>query len=318
MLEPSPVFDSSNLRAPVQRNRKSASTGGGRAWSDQEVIAFAYRSHVTFTYNILQEAYLIETRNQKMPYKHIAVHLKKTELACRLHYHQLSYGNKTRRRTVSVSSFGSTEWPSPSSLDRRMHGTPQRQLPAFSLPSTPETYAPTMNSQSTSPQNHIPILPKPHPISPEPVKQIKALRLITDDVKQFKERQVIDTARLNQIYDAHRVQFWSMIALNYGCNLSPATLEEAWRHSQGAFQSNLPPTPCTSPRSPEAPSIPRISATTVAEHGTGFTPINTPRSSVSAPSAADKGTFSISFLLTADKEVRSPSQDKKLRDLDMR
>lgn len=39
-----------------------------------------------------QENYLLQTRMQKMPYKHIAAHLKKTELACRLHYHQLSHG----------------------------------------------------------------------------------------------------------------------------------------------------------------------------------------------------------------------------------
>lgn len=246
-----------------------------------------------------------------MPYKHIAVHLKKTELACRLHYHQLSYGNKNRRRAASTSSIGPIDWSSASPLDYRMQGTPQKQLPTFSMPSTLETYGSTSNNQSTSPQNHIPILPKPHPASRRPAQQTKALRLITEDIKQFKERQIIDTARLNQIYDAHRVPFWSMIARNYGCNLSPATLEEAWRQSQGVFQSNLPPTPCTSPQNSGSPSIPRGHAAAVAaDHSEGFTPINTPRSSVSAP-GADKGTFPISFLLTADKEVRSPSQEKK-------
>lgn len=43
-----------------------------------------------------------------MPYKHIAAHLKKTELACRLHYHQLSHGsNRRKQRTTSVSSGSS-------------------------------------------------------------------------------------------------------------------------------------------------------------------------------------------------------------------
>src|SRR5438034_7402667 len=37
-------------------------------------------------------------------YKHIATHLRKTELACRLHYHQMSYGSNRRRRTESMSS----------------------------------------------------------------------------------------------------------------------------------------------------------------------------------------------------------------------
>ena len=253
-----------------------------------------------------------------MPYKHIAVHLKKTELACRLHYHQLSYGNKIRRRAASISSIGSTEWSSASPLERRMQGSAQRQLPVFSLPSTPETHHPANNNQSTSPQNHIPILPKPHPTSQRTVQPAKALRLVTEDIKEFKERQVIDTAKLNRIYDAHRVSFWSTIAHNYGCNLSPATLEEAWRQSQGAIQNNLPPTPCTSPQSPEAPSIPKMPAAAMVDYGKGFTPVNTPRSSISAPGATDRGTFAISFLLTADKEVRSPSQEKKHREYEMR
>lgn len=60
-----------------------------------------------------QEVYLLQTRLQKMPYKHIAAHLKKTELACRLHYHQLSHGSNRRKRTTSVSSGSSTGGHSP-------------------------------------------------------------------------------------------------------------------------------------------------------------------------------------------------------------
>ncbi|KKA30284.1 hypothetical protein TD95_003882 [Thielaviopsis punctulata] len=79
----------------VNKNRKMASTGGGRAWSEEE------------------EVYLLQTRMQKMPYKHIAAHLKKTELACRLHYHQLSHGPNRRKRTTSVSSGSSSHSHSP-------------------------------------------------------------------------------------------------------------------------------------------------------------------------------------------------------------
>lgn len=43
-----------------------------------------------------------------MPYKHIAAYLKKTELACRLHYHQLSHGsNRRKRNSPDASSTGS-------------------------------------------------------------------------------------------------------------------------------------------------------------------------------------------------------------------
>ncbi|PHH85734.1 hypothetical protein CDD83_11238 [Cordyceps sp. RAO-2017] len=77
----------------VSKSKKIALTGSGRAWREDE------------------EAYLLQTRMQKMPYKHIAAHLNKTELACRLHYHQLSHGSTRRKRTTSCSS-GSSDQPS--------------------------------------------------------------------------------------------------------------------------------------------------------------------------------------------------------------
>ncbi|KAJ6784481.1 hypothetical protein PWT90_05602 [Aphanocladium album] len=75
------------------RNKKNSMTGGGRAWREDE------------------EAYLLRTRLQKMPYKHIAAHLNKTELACRLHYHQLSHGSSRRKRTASSSSGSDQQSP---------------------------------------------------------------------------------------------------------------------------------------------------------------------------------------------------------------
>ncbi|KJZ72070.1 hypothetical protein HIM_08525 [Hirsutella minnesotensis 3608] len=73
----------------VTKSKKIALTGSGRAWREDE------------------EAYLLQTRLQKMPYKHIAAHLNKTELACRLHYHQLSHGSARRKRATSCSSGSS-------------------------------------------------------------------------------------------------------------------------------------------------------------------------------------------------------------------
>lgn len=72
------------------------------------LLSFGQASSIS---NISQEAYLIQTRMQKMPYKHIAAHLKKTELACRLHFHQLSHGSNRRKRTTSLSSHGSNQSP---------------------------------------------------------------------------------------------------------------------------------------------------------------------------------------------------------------
>ncbi|EFX05193.1 hypothetical protein CMQ_7755 [Grosmannia clavigera kw1407] len=102
----------------VSKNRKPASTGGGRAWSDDE------------------EVYLLQTRLQKMPYKHIAAHLKKTELACRLHYHQLSHGSNRRKRTTSVSSASSGGCHSP--------------ILSASVPSPIHEYSPTPSPPGSS------------------------------------------------------------------------------------------------------------------------------------------------------------------------
>ncbi|AEO57266.1 hypothetical protein MYCTH_2061546 [Thermothelomyces thermophilus ATCC 42464] len=145
----------------INKNRKAASTGGGRAWSEDE------------------EAYLLRTRMQKMPYKHIAAHLKKTELACRLHYHQLSHGSNRRKRTTSTSSGSSnsshspvlqTSMPSPI----REHGgaTSRSVSPLDSIyrSNSPGGIQLPSIMSATAPNNHSPrlptILPKPASMSP--------------------------------------------------------------------------------------------------------------------------------------------------------
>ena len=81
-----------------------------------------------------------------MPYKHIAAHLKKTELACRLHYHQLSHGSNRRKRTTSVSSGSSTSGHSPilqtsiPSPIREHEGSSSRSV---SPPGSATSYGPT-------------------------------------------------------------------------------------------------------------------------------------------------------------------------------
>lgn len=47
-----------------------------------------------------------------MPYKFIAGHLRKAGLACRLHYHQMSYGNCPRWHAGSTTS-STTSFPYP-------------------------------------------------------------------------------------------------------------------------------------------------------------------------------------------------------------
>ncbi|KAL8797608.1 MAG: hypothetical protein Q9182_007181 [Xanthomendoza sp. 2 TL-2023] len=288
MEDVSPSSTSRELESPsTKQHRKSISTGGGRAWSHEE------------------ENYLIETRMHKMPYKHIATTLKKTELACRLHYHQLSFGSKRRRRTASATSFPSCAGSPITLAEGRRREIPQQSLPSLSWLATPiEAPKETIQEAFKSPQSHIPILPKPTSSRPAP-PSTRGLRLITEGIEQFK-KPMVDPARLDRIYDAHRLHFWSMIARSYGGNHSPTDLEQAWCKAHSIDGSNLPPTPTASPDESSKPVSSVLGApfSAVAEYSKGFTSINrasVPMSAVAAPHGRS-GSFAIANLLTEDKE----------------
>lgn len=250
-----------------------------------------------------------------MPYKHIASQLKKTELACRLHYHQLSFGSKSRRHSqLPIHSHERSSAPPPVQSRTK---APQRELPSFSPPaSPPETteYSPSETSSQT-PQSHKPVLPKPVASIHRRISETQSLRLVTQDMDRLPEREHVDTAKLDRIYDAHRLHFWSTIARNYGCNLSPATLEEAWCRSHGLSVSKFPPTPGGSPHDSQAPSnmVSGASISAVTDSGKGFTPINGSENPSKA-TAPRQNSFAISSLLTEDREVRSPGREKKVED----
>ncbi|CAF9903541.1 MAG: hypothetical protein GOMPHAMPRED_000358 [Gomphillus americanus] len=254
-----------------------SSTGGGRAWSEEE------------------ENYLIETRQHKMPYKHIAAHLQKTELACRLHYHQLSFGTKRRRRG---SSSASSARSNPPSLNPESAYISQRPLPALSPPESPGRTR-TINSRDSSPNNPVPILPKPV-FGPQPMTMhSNALRLITQDVERMDESTRIDKERLLQIYDAHRGPFWCMLAAEYGDNVDPMVLEDAWRKLSATQIGFLPPTPPN--RSPHTPNS-RPMTTLEAPLPSIFAPVNMPKI---GPVLPPRNTFAISSLLTDNKDIRN-------------
>lgn len=256
----------------VTKHRKAASTGGGRAWSEDE------------------EVYLLQTRLQKMPYKHIAAHLKKTELACRLHYHQLSHGSNRRKRTTSVSS-GSSAGHSPilpAVIPAPIQESSSREI---TPPGSAGSYGPDSPRQQTSVQlpsimgrpstsPHLPaILPKPTTIrsattissspsgfptthsdslrnlgpsafpQPPPISQGPALRL---DCSLPPPSTHVDILRLQSIYTTHRSSFWSAIAAEYGGGVSPIVLEQAWKASMFSAGNQTPITPVTSPNDRES------------------------------------------------------------------
>ena len=194
--------------------------------------------------NNQQENYLLQTRMQKMPYKHIAAHLKKTELACRLHYHQLSHGSHRRRRNSSVSSTASFGSVAQSVCSM---GTDD-EFSQSSRHTSPMSYAGASHMRSASVtaspgrSQHKILLPKPRTLTPQGSPEPhNGLRINTEVTYHPR---IVDTERLRAIYESRRQQFWSTVAADYGADVSPAQLEEIWRSSTSGVR---PPTPDASP-----------------------------------------------------------------------
>ncbi len=181
-----------------------------------------------------------------MPYKHIAAHLKKTELACRLHYHQLSHGSHRRRRTSSVSSVASCSSAGQSSSygqapEHDNYSQSSRHSSPMSFTGSPHIRDSSLTASPGRAQHKI-LLPKPRTHTPsESPEPYGGLRLNTEVAHQPK---VVDTDRLRSIYEARRNQFWATVAADYGADVSPAQLEEIWRNGNNAIR---PPTPDASP-----------------------------------------------------------------------
>lgn len=280
-----------------------------------------------------------------MPYKHIAAHLKKTELACRLHYHQLSHGTNRRKRAASISSCSSGR--SPLTPDQRM--SPDVEV-AASL-ATPElSPVEPQSSQlwniredcpkfsnpfgsNSPPMSQKPLLPKPVSTMPHHARAInKSLRLdCRTNIGQ--SRPIINKQRLREVYDAHRSSFWKMIAADYGEDIHPAVLEEAWRegasesqqHREEHFQQrrhSVEPTrrlchsalPSLVHESRERGFSPINRASSAAPapsgHARSYTlPTPTPTSSASSSISAGPGPMratAIANLLTDDVEMARP------------
>ncbi|KAL7947022.1 hypothetical protein V8C42DRAFT_299615 [Trichoderma barbatum] len=240
----------------VTKSRKTTHTGGGRAWSEAE------------------EHYLVETRLQKVPYKQIAVHLNKTELACRLHYHQITTGR--RKESISESSPEMTA-QRPSSVAPPVL-PPASQLPTehVSMHRRAESYSSTSSGGSVQLPSIVDnwafptlpiILPKPAAmpdLSSHSVPRYREDLVYLEPHAQANQHHDmhggfslpstatqpparVDVSRLHAIYNTHRATFWDAVARDYGLNASPDMLETAWKLNQRS-QSVMPPTPATSPK----------------------------------------------------------------------
>ncbi|MCJ1365728.1 hypothetical protein MMC16_004853 [Acarospora aff. strigata] len=250
-----------------------------------------------------------------MPYKAIAAHLHKTDLACRLHYHQLGIPNGRPKRTLSVSS---SSVASQSSLSVSQPPTPEMtrsSSPPVKVSDGPGRQSPISHeiaSVTASPPHHdVTILPKPASM---PYQRWNALRLDTVNLSADEEQSKpeVDEGRLRLIYETHRSRFWSQVAADYGSNIAPATLEKAWGSMSTAAVGTYPlPTPCVSPQSDvAAPSVLNLTVSALSDHDgpRGFCAINVGSAACPTSMVAEKSAFPISSLLTEEKEVRSSTR----------
>ena len=236
-----------------------------------------------------QEAFLLRTRMQKMPYKQIAAQLKKTELACRLHYHQLAHGSHRRRRTSSVCSIGSTRSADVALSMSRYHVN--HEYAPITPAHSPRLGSPINTLQGASPANRFSavnsspahglsskmLLPKPHLLKQTTSRSATPdslngsaiggpLRINTADVLLARGASLsvppqpgtkVNVEKLRAIYESRRQAFWADIAAEYGADVTAAELEHVWRH--GTHLSR-PPTPDDSPDS-NVGSVTSVSST---------------------------------------------------------
>lgn len=150
---------------------------------------------------------MIQTRMQKMPYKHIAAHLKKTELACRLHFHQLSHGSHRRRR-ASTSTNSST------SSTSSKYSMSQLPLPVFDSNGFPNGSPPNAYHQmpgagygapmhnGRGPQHKM-LLPKPPTITPDSSPDRYSALRIDMPGAHLGAPSSVDIDRLDSLYNSH-------------------------------------------------------------------------------------------------------------------
>lgn len=250
-----------------------------------------------------------------MPYKHIAAHLKKTELACRLHYHQMSYGNNNRRRSDSVSSIGSFNSISAGGeLADNTHIT--RLSPVLSPRSSPEPSqrAPSDDASQQSHRAPVPILPKPDRHNTPTTLEPSVTRNYEANVAGYRKedhQSYIDMSRLHAIYEAYSASFWSKISTEYSRDsreINPKWAEKAIMSSfsHSPLRGHLPPTPHGSPAASPEPQQ-DFTSNTLPAMNRGFRAVNQPKPAEPIRrSSADR--CSVSALLTVEREVRPSHQ----------
>ncbi|KAA8913423.1 hypothetical protein FN846DRAFT_930035 [Sphaerosporella brunnea] len=284
----------------VSKGRKGAAAGGGKAWTAAE------------------EVYLLQKRLDRVAYKKIASHLEKTELACRLHYHQLSHGGNRRKRNNSVSSNGSnTSAPSPAA-------SPSAASPSAASPSATKSFATT----SFSPVNAAGAIQKPgtpstamskikgKPLLPKPADgPATGAGAISMPHRQNNAKgkplrvncnpDAVDKEKLKRLVKANEHKFWEMIAAQYGEPVDGEQLRNIWQKGMGI---EAPPTPAISPSSQASSPTVEICMEEANMHTIATV------SEVSTPSSVSLSPTAVAFSVSEVASIREEAMDDLLEE----
>ena len=207
-----------------------------------------------------------------MPYKHIAARLHKTELACRLHYHQMAYGSNRPRRTTSVANTtdvsqalllmkqsptsNSNTPPTTATSSRSSEGSPECRLSRYNL-TPPSAYDKTNVLPLPRSHNHDSVLSTSLALNQD--LRIDTKFTISSEPRLYKSRAP-DRDKVRQLYGRHRQHLWQGIAREYSPDMR-FTADEleasflAGHHGPNTPEDSPPQTPPLSPRCLPEPVI---------------------------------------------------------------
>ncbi|KAK5945486.1 hypothetical protein PMZ80_002691 [Knufia obscura] len=179
-----------------------------------------------------EERILLQLRVDRVPYKQIGARLRKTDLACRLHFHQMLTAQKTPESLPGRSIYFLSGGHPP-----EVH----RLAPPVTSSNAPATRSSLPASTSNTPKHTMAMLLPPFENSPTHQRssscprtgmtQPSSWRQTPSPYASVQQREnPVDLGRLGRIYREHAGHFWSRIAEKYsdGGHLSPSELELAF------------------------------------------------------------------------------------------
>jgi len=249
-------------------------------------------------------------RLERVAYKKIASHLDKTELACRLHYHQLSHGGNRRKRNSSVSSTSSST-PVASPATSPAAASPLSATKPFIATSFSPVNAAGAIQKAGTPSNPLskikgkPLLPKPADAATSGAGAVATPR--RPHAKGGKPLRVhcnpdsIDKQKLKRLVKQNEPKFWEMIALQYGEPIEAEYLRTIWAKDIG---SETPPTPAISPASNAISPVVDMGG---MDDGNSHTVATV--SEVSTPSSAALSPTNLAFSASEVASIREEGMD---------